>query len=374
MSEVNTYSYDTQTITFTQANNATPPSYTAGGYANTMTINLPTPMELSNADVALASLYCYYSWFNISANFQNNTLSYTLPPTAGNTWAGAAAPYTVFTNSSTPAVIGDGLYSIADLNNALAFTFQYNGHYYIDANGSNVYPITISVNTTGYTINITLSQLYSSGNIPTGWTVPATSIGGPKFTTTTFTNNCVASLNIPATGNPAGTYVNGQTSMSKVLGFTPASYPVQTGNPNLITAGQFQYQSQYPPQVGVINSVNVACNLVNASTISPLGASVIYNFAPNVQSGQLIQEQPTNLVWLPVTQGKYNSISFTLLTDAFRPLPIVDPAVSVTLLIRRRTLPTRKQTFTQQALAGDSFNTSSLKRARPEDPRNYVEF
>jgi len=109
--------YDTQTITFVQANNVTPPS-TSSGYASTMTITLPTPMDLSNAEVSLSSLYCYYSWFNISANFINNTLSYTLPNAAGTAWGTTgssptgSATYPVFTNSATPTVISDGIYSI----------------------------------------------------------------------------------------------------------------------------------------------------------------------------------------------------------------------------------------------------------------------
>ncbi len=360
---MSTEEYQTHTIHFVQANNTTPPS-TTNGFANTMTISLPVSVDYTNSEVALASLFCYYSWFNITAALNNNQLSYTLPNTAGTVWG---ATYSVFTNlTSSSTSLSDGLYSINDLNNALAFTFEYYGHYYVDSNGNNVYPITLSVNTTGYAVTVTLSQLYSNANLPSGWKYPSSALGGSPFSSTTFSMNCVASLSIPATGNAAGTDVAGQSSMSKILGFTPGSYPNQstTPNPSTVSASQFQYNSAYPPQVGVINSVNVSCNLVNASTVSALGASVIYNFSPIVQSGQQVQERPQHLIWLPVTAGKINIISIRLQTDAFQPLPILDPGVSATLLVRKKILPSRKDTMLQQLLTTSDPKTSSSSSKR----------
>lgn len=345
--------YDVQTISFFQANNATPPSST-GGYANKMTIQLPQSMNLQDSEVALASLFCYYSWFNITAALNNNTLSYTLP-----TGTGWGTTYPVFTDSSNQNVIGDGLYSITDLNNALAFTFQYNGHYFIDANGNNVYPISLSVNQTGYNVTITLTQLYRT--LPTGWSVPTSALGPSPFTATgstvnNFSVNTVARLNIPNTGNVAGVFLPGLSSMSKILGISPGSYP-SVSDPSTVLSSQFQYKGNYPPQVSPVDSVNVCCNLVNASSLSAVAASLIYNFAPSSTSGTLIQQIPAHFMWLPVTPGLYNQVSLSLQTSAFTPLQIIDPAVSATLLIRTKRLPSRKQQIVQQAISQPVIET-----------------
>lgn len=359
--------YETQTITFVQANNVTPAN-TTGGFASAMTITLPVPIDLSNAEVALASFYCYYSWFNVTAALQNNTLSYTLPNSTGSSWPSGNL-YPVFTNSANPNVIGNGLYAISDLNNVLAYTLQYNGHYYIDNNGNNVYPISIAVNPTGYNVTVTLTALYSS--LPTGWAYGTSITGTTPFNGMFFTKS-VAQLNFPVTGNPAGTYLAGQSSMSKLLGFTAGNYPPTGTVPSTVTAAQYQYTSQYPPQIGVINSVNVCCNLVNASAITPIASSVIYNFSPTVQSGQQVQEKPQQQLWLPVTAGKYNQIAISLQTDTFTQLPVVDPAMSCTILVRRRVLPTRKQTLIQQAIAPGTSTGQFTNSKRPREDGSSI--
>lgn len=354
--------YDVSTISFTQANNASPPQI--GAYANRMTINMPTGFDLSDSEIALQSLNCYYSWFNIQAALNNNVLQYLLPNTGGgNMWG--TTPVNVYTNPSNVLAIGDGIYSIMDLNNALAFTFTSYGHYFIDNNGNNVYPITFAVNPTAYGVTVTLNQLYNVASFPTGWTYPPATAGASRFTSATFLFNCYAAFIVPTGAVAAGSYTPGQSSMSKVLGFAPGSYPniAVFTNPSALTVTSFQ--SQFVPQVNTINSVGVACSLVNASKISPLSGSVIYTFSPTVQSGQQVFVTPSQYTWLPVTPGLYSQVTLYLLTDAFTPLPIVDPAVSATLLVRSKKV-VKALPAPSNSVYSSSSSYPSSKRTRPE--------
>ena len=325
-------SYNVQTISFFQSNNSTPP-VTTSGYANTMTVQLPVPIELVDSEVALSSIFCYYSWPNISDQLQNNKFSYTVPTAAGS-WVGT--DFNVET-TKTLGKIDDGLYTIDDLNNVLAFTFKNNGHYYLDGNGSEVYPITLQVNPATYRITATFSKLYNP--LPTGW---ANAPGSPAAFTSL--NNVILRLNIPTTSYPAGSSSGfGMSSISRIFGVAVGTWPSDTEKTTPDSTVDISYSSTFVPSVSNTNCVNVTCNLVNASKISPVAGNIIYSFAPNSTSGTLVQEKPNNLIWLPVTDGKYGQIQITLETDSFIPLQIQDPAVSCTLMLRTKRSASRQK-------------------------------
>ena len=337
--------YQVQTITFFQRNNMTPPS-TTNGYANLMTVALPQPMDLTNSEVALASLFCYYSWPNISAAFNNNAFSYTIPDTAtGTTWG---TTYPVETTVGG-GVLTDGVYTIADLNSALQFTLENNGHYVIDADGNNVYPLSFAVNPTAYCVTVTVTPIVEP--LPTGWSYPST--GAARFTSANTFDSTVCRINIPTTSDAAGSTNVGQSSISKILGLPVQSYPPTTTHPTPASSLSPLMYNGVVPQVSVTNSINVTCNLVNASTITPIAANVIYSFSPTSESGTQIQERPYNHQWLPVTPGRYNNISIGLVTDAFQQLLNKDHAVSATILIRRKVLPSHKENLVQGAMMGE---------------------
>lgn len=336
--------YETQVVNFSQINNITPPT-TSSSYSNKLTIQLPTSSEFIDAEVALVSLYVYNSWFNITAALGNNTLYYQVP-TSTTTWSSL---YPVFTNTATPTVISDGLYEITDLNSVLQYTFQQNGHYFIDANGNNQYPIVLASNPNQYCFSATC--LLISNPLPTGWTYPSGSAPN-KFTSANTYNATICRLVIPTTSIAAGSYTPGQSSMAKLLGFAPGNYP--SGNPSNSYTQNVVFNGT-TPQISVVNNVNVACNLVNLPSSGSYGANVIYSFASNVSIGNQINVNPQTLLWVPVTYGHYNRIQISFLTDYFQPLSILDPAISATLWIRKRKKPNRSM-----------VQDNTLKRLRQE--------
>lgn len=329
-----------QTISFFQSNNATPPS-TTNGYANTMTVNLPVPMELVDSEVALSSLFCYYSWPNISDQLQNNKFSYTVP-SSNSSWTGT--DFNVETTSGL-GKIADGLYTIDDLNNVLAFTFRNNGHYYLDANGTEVYPITLQVNPSTYRVQVTYFRLQNP--LPTGYTNPS---GSPAAFTSL--NNAILCLNIPTTSFPAGSSGGfGMSSVSRVFGIPVGPWPTLSDKSTPLTTVDYSsYTGTIVPQVTTTNSVSVTCNLVNASKISPVAGNIIYTFSPTTTSGTQIQEKPNTLNWLPVTDGRYTQIQIVLENDAFQTLQIQDPAICCTLLLRSKRSYARQKRGYDQAM------------------------
>jgi hypothetical protein len=335
--------YVYNTVQFLQSNNTTPPT-TTNGFANQLTVKLPSTIDLQNAEVALTSLYCYNSWSNIAAAFSNNTLAYQVP-TSTTTWS---TSYPIYTNTATPTYITDGAYSIDNLNSVIAYTMKQNGHYFLDSSSNEVYPLKIQVSTTGYAVALTCLLITSPWT--NGYTYPS-STAPNKFTSANTYTGTICRLVVPATSIAAGSYTPGQSSMAKILGFAPGNYP--SGNPGTYT--QDQVFTGTVPQVAVVNSVNVGCNLVNEAATTALGASVIYTFSTNVSIGQQVQIIPQNLQWIPVTSGKYNDISITLLTDYFTPLGIIDPAITASLRIRRKKGASRRE-----------ITLESLKRARFE--------
>src|SRR6202034_1061508 len=89
-------------------------------FPNTLVVQFPYPQKFSRCEVALSETFLFYSWYNITAAFGNNTFSYGYP--TGN--GGDANGYIFFT-----VVIPDGFYSIDDLSSYFVANQIFNGCY-----------------------------------------------------------------------------------------------------------------------------------------------------------------------------------------------------------------------------------------------------
>src|ERR1700749_1503148 len=88
-------------IIFNQGINQTPKGSPGNPINNRITIQLPQQRSFEDCEVAMQNLFVYYSWYNISAAFGNNIMSYL--------WG----------NTCYAFVLPDGIYQITDLNNYL---------------------------------------------------------------------------------------------------------------------------------------------------------------------------------------------------------------------------------------------------------------
>ena len=87
---------------------------------------------IKDTKIAIANVSLFYSWFNISANFNNNFFQYTFTNGAGT--------------STFNVNIVDGYYTIAQLNSYLQSVMITNGHYLVNGSGQNVYYLEILEN------------------------------------------------------------------------------------------------------------------------------------------------------------------------------------------------------------------------------------
>lgn len=279
--------YDFQIITVTPANDSS-------NNNNELLYQLPYPIKLQDYDVALASLYLYYSWGNISAEYGNNTLRYI--------WVNGTT-YTV--------VMPDGYYSLSDINNFLHLTMESNGHYLIDANSVPVYYISLVVNPTYY--RNTLTCLNFPAALPVGWTNPNV----PQNTFAGLTPRLI----VPA--------AVGSWPMSKTIGYAPGTYPpVPIGS-------EFQSNGNAAPQISPVNAVNVNLNCVNSSYFNA-SVSTIYTFSANVAYGAQIQIEPKQLLWFKAVDSLINKIDMTLTDQDGNPLIMNDPNIVLNVYLRRR--------------------------------------
>lgn len=309
-------------VLFNQAKNITPPN-TTGGFANKFTIQFPFQQTFVNAKIALASLYIYNSWFNVTSAYGNNTFYYYMPISAGTY------------SAAKPVVMPDGIYGINDINAWLHSTMVTNGDVLVNGgsgsdSGTPYYNLSIAEDGPRYRFQIT--------------SIPVTGLDLDGDTLSNPNNIYIAGamcpvLEIPATFYPAGTITPNQTSFSNLTGFLPGIYPpnftttATTISPTHPLTAQYKINSPFIPTLTLVNSVNVTCDLVNESLLSYHGA-IIYTFSPNVGAGEQIQVQPPQFLWCPVSDKLTQTISISLYDDNFNPLLVQEPGFSATVIIQ----------------------------------------
>ena len=237
---------------------------------------------------------------NIIDNGNNNTLVYSFPSSVQ------------FPNHEIAVQQISMYYAWENINPApLA-----NGTYLIDAGGQTVYYAEFLVNPNRYAIQINTFPVPTT--LPTGFTVPVAdpasgSAGFVGFPTATF--------------NPA---LSIGSNLNKILGFTtpiPFTTPLNSG-----VGTNLSFLSNVAPQVQPNSSVYVSISNISNKYSSP--TSVIYSITPNVNFGEQIRDTPPQFAWNKLLHGTYNEIRVTFLGIDFQPLTILDPNMTIVLVIK----------------------------------------
>jgi hypothetical protein len=63
-------------------------------------------------------------------------------------------------------------------------------------------------------------------------------------------------------------------------------------------------------------------------------SSIIYSLSPAVSFGEQINEYPPQFAWNKLLAGTYNEIRLTFLGVDRQPIPILDPNMTIVLVIR----------------------------------------
>lgn len=277
------------------------------GQNNKFVYRFPNSVQFKDNYIAFASCSIYYSWFNITSEYQNNIFSYN--------WidgAGVPATYTI--------TIPNGLYEIATLNQLLQFTMIQNGHYLVNSSGENVYYAEFLVNPARYAVQIN-TYLFPTA-LPAGFTNPA----GVAFPPQSF--NPI--ITIPAKFNIIVGFSAGfQTDQNLNNTFVP---PVGSQYVSKLANGTISYISTQAPNVQPNSSLLFSISNIDNAYAQP--TSIIYTLVPAVAVGEIINEKPPNFIWTKLINGTYNELRLTILGTDLQPIAINDPSITIVLVVR----------------------------------------
>jgi hypothetical protein len=279
------------------------------GQNNKLIYKFPNSVQFKNNHIAVSSVSMYYSWFNITSAYSNNSFSYTW--VVGST----TTTYTI--------TIPDGLYQITDLNNLLQYNMAKNGTYLTNS-GSNAYYAEFILNPTRYAVQINTFLVPTS--LPSGYTAPSNWVG---YATQSFN----PSITIPAKLNTIFGYGAGFVSNQNTNNaYTP---PTATASNNYVsknTSNTLSYLSNRSPNLQPNSSIYFSLSNINNPYSLP--SSIIYSLVPQGDVGTLIVERPPQFMWNKMIDGTYNQLTLTFLGTDLQPIIINDPSMTILLTIK----------------------------------------
>ena len=249
-------------------------------------------------EMCISSITLPYSFFNVSSYYNNKTFSLIFPTAA-----------TTITYSIT---LPDGFYTITDINSYIQQQCVLNGAYLIDSSGNYVYFIKMVYDSTYYAIQL----LYYS--VPTSigtYTRPSSglySTVGTGLPTTAYTPQLV----LASTG-----------SIRTIMGFEAGTYPSSpvTASNNVL--------STLTPIGSNVNSILIQCSLVSNRCANP--TDIIDSMPINdVSFGSNITYEPSFEKFVTVSDGTFNTFTFSFRDQNLNEIYAKDPNVSITLIIR----------------------------------------
>lgn len=241
--------------------------------------------------IALSSITMYYSTPNISLSYNNNSFSYTWVD--GNTY---------------PVNIVDGFYEISNLNDYLHQQMLNNKHYLIEKSTNKfVWFMTLAVNTSTYKVDVVSYPMNSTDYLPANytnpssvWTVPVTN-KNPQLIV--FTN-----------------------AFRDIIGFSAGTFPT-----SFTVSVTTTVSSTAIPQVSPLSSYLLKCSLVNNNYSIP--NSLIYSFPPSGGFGSQFVVAPNQMSFIDCQTGYYNSLTVTITDQNDRGVILLDPNMTVLLVI-----------------------------------------
>lgn len=255
-------------------------------------------LNLSNANfvagdkIAIHSIQIPYSWFNISDYYSNNKFQYK------------------FNGVVYDILLYNQFLTIDDINLILKENLIMNGHYLVDSNGENWYPMNLSYNTARYCVQF--DSFLIPPTLPTNYTNP-----GNVFYNTAITPFNIFQLIIPS------------TNITKIFGFNAGIYPPSN------QTSRYAKLSDFIPNGSEVNSILVKCNLCSNDYSGT--SDMIYSFPiGNTSFGTNIEKTSYEFAWIDIKTGSKNDITIEFCDQNYKPIFINDPNVCIQLLIKNK--------------------------------------
>lgn len=257
--------------------------------------------------VAVQEISMYFSTFNITSAYGNNSFQY------------------IWVNGTTFTVtIPDGYYSIATLNEYLQYVMIQNTHYLKTTSGQNVYLLEMVINQSRYAVQLNTYLISSAIATANSWSLPA----GATWVLPTNTISPMFQIQSNNFTNIIG-YVAGKYPNAVIAGAPPA----QTQTPSYSVAQSFL--SSTAPQITPYSSFLVYCSLVNNRAVIP--NQLVFSFTPsNVVFGGLSSYQVSELAWNKIEDGQYSEFVIEFKDQLGRDVVFQDPNTLITLVTKSK--------------------------------------
>jgi hypothetical protein len=259
--------------------------------------------------IAIQSISMYFSAFNITSTYNNNSFSY------------------IWIDGTTNVVnIPDSFLQVSDINAYFQSQMVANKHYLTTSTGSYVYLLELVINQSRYAVQLNSFLISTAIATANSWTIAS------GATWVLPTNSILPYLVVPATNN-----------FGKLIGFSAGQYPAGaiTGSPPAQVqtpayASSQSILSTTAPQITPYSSFLVYCSLVNNRAVIP--SQLIYSFTPTDSTfGALQTFQPqAELGWNKIVDGQYTSFLIEFRDQLGNPISFQDPNTLITLYTKNK--------------------------------------
>lgn len=262
---------------------------------NTYRLELANSSDLSNFEVSVGQAYLYYSWYNISANLNNNKYQITFPTSSGST--------------TTTVTINPGLYNINDLNNQLQYFFISQGYYLINnITGYYTYYAAFQLSPTGYSVQFITNPLPTS--LPSDYTS-----GGMTFP-------------VSANQHPQLTILS-SNAFNEIIGYNAGTYPIVPTNAGIQTT-----ESTSAPNVSPISAIQMRLSCCYNPFSSNSTLLHVFN-SQGSRVGEAINASPIQLQYVPCL-GSHKTITLQFYDQLGRVLDMLDRNIMIKLIFRKK--------------------------------------
>jgi hypothetical protein len=264
--------------------------------SNVYRLPLVSNPDLTGCKIGIQSLSLYNSTFNITAAYGNNNLNISFP------------------NNGTPIVIdclfNDGYYSSSDMNFFIQHQCILNKLYATNAAGQNVYFCEILQNPVRYALQLNTYPIpLAATALANGWVLPT----GSKLAWATTA---------PLSVSPIVTFTQ---PFGNLLGLSA------TGIYGGLTTAD-NYISTSTPNINIVDSYVLRCNLLNNSYASP--NDLFFSIPLTSSIGSLISMPPSDLVMCDIASNQYSFIQITFCDQNFNNLQMQDKEINIVLAMQ----------------------------------------
>lgn len=276
----------------------------------------PNPIVCQGREIALSNLSMYYSWRNIQEFYGNNKFSYMWWDQSGN-----------LTNR-VDITIPDGNYSIGILSDYIKSQMLLKGHYVVDANTQKkLFFIEFIENAVYYATEITFTSMFAKGTPDAGTNY--FNENPPSQDYDASGNLVWSGWDFPSTKQYPQIIFDDTSNIKKFLGFENSTIPA-SNTPVALTTDVL---SSKAPETMPVSSVLIQTNFCRSDIAIP--NNILYSFSSSNSSyGDILEKNPTNLIWMNVPDGTYSQIDLTFIDQDYQPMKILDNQLNITLLLR----------------------------------------